>query len=85
MVRLVGFFRALRRGSLNGDVGSERGCRAAMSPEVAGLGMTTLVILIVRFFGFRFGLEARLGSDWFCKVEVVCSEESVCSVTYCLS
>lgn len=77
MVRLVGFFRALRSGSLRGDVGSEKCCLVSMLPEVAGLGMMTLLMLIVRFFGFLFGFELTGDSDWVGRVKGGCSEVSV--------
>ena len=54
ILRFVGFFRPLRGVSLNGEVGSEKGCRSSTPVEVAGLGCTTVDILIVRFLGFLF-------------------------------
>jgi len=36
MVKLVGFFRPVRRGSLRGDIGAEIGWAPSIPAEVAG-------------------------------------------------
>lgn len=52
MVRFVGFFLPLLRGSLRGDVGAEKGCDDSTAPAVAGRRSGGGFMSRVSFFTF---------------------------------
>jgi hypothetical protein len=81
MVRLVGFFRALRKGSFKGDVGAEKVWNESSPLEVAGRGTRAGPILKDSFFTFLAGLPGVAGIGY--SNTGVCREGSTTSV--CLS
>lgn len=52
MVKLVGFFLALFKGSLKGDVGAENGCEGSNTPAAMGLRMLGKFMSRVSFLTF---------------------------------